>query len=169
MFNMILSLIIFPFIVIAQVPDKPALLPEAHQFDFWLGDWTAEWKDADGNLMKGSNHVISLFDNRVIEENFDGRPGTDLVGKSFSVYDQKDKLWKQTWVDNSGAYLDFTGQFADGKMILSRKTINRKGSPVYQRMIYYNIKENSFEWSWEISGDKGKTWELRWKLNYIRK
>ena len=168
MFNMILSLIIFPVIVLAQVPDKPCSLPEAHQFDFWAGKWRAEWQDTDGNLVHGSNHVIKLFDGCVIEENFDGRPGTELIGKSFSVYDQRQKEWKQTWVDNSGGYLDFTGRFIDGKMILSRHTADRKGNPVLQRMVYYNIKENSFEWNWEISYDNGKTWDLKWKINYTR-
>lgn len=169
MYKMILSAIIFPLIVFAQSADKPCSAPEAHQFDFWAGEWNAEWKDADGNSVHGSNHVMSLFDGCVIEENFDGRPGTDLIGKSFSVYDQKNKMWKQTWVDNSGGYLDFTGGFTDGKMILSRETVNSKGKPVSQRMVYYNIKENSFEWNWEISYDNGKTWDLKWKINYIRK
>lgn len=169
MFKMILLIVILPVIILAQGPDKPCSVPEAHQFDFWVGEWTAEWKDADGNLAHGSNHVIRLFDGCVIEENFDGRPGTELIGKSFSVYDKRQKQWKQTWVDNSGGYLDFTGGFTDGKMILSRKAISRKGIPVAQRMIYYNIEENSFEWNWEISYDNGKTWDLKWKLNYTRK
>ena len=168
MFCMILLSILYPFIVFSQVPDKPCSDPGAHQFDFWLGDWNVEWKDTDGSLGKGSNHVVRLFGNCVIEENFDGRPGTDLIGKSFSVYDQNKKMWKQTWVDNNGTYLDFTGRFADGKMILSRKTVNPKGEPVSQRMVYYNLSENAFEWNWEVSYDNGKTWKLKWKLNYYR-
>lgn len=169
MLNITLLLIFIPFIAAAQAPDKPCSASGSHQLDFWLGDWNVEWRDADGNLSKGSNHVIRLFGNCVIEENFDGRPGTELIGKSFSVYDQKDKLWKQTWVDNSGAYLDFTGRFKDGRMILSRETVNPKGRSLLQRMVYYNISENAFEWNWEISYNNGKTWELKWKINYFRK
>jgi len=80
---MIFSLIIFPVMVLAQAPEEPCSIPEAHQFDFWVGNWTAEWTDADGNSVHGSNHVKRLFEGCVIEENFDGRPGTELIGKSF--------------------------------------------------------------------------------------
>ena len=170
---MIKNLLILLFITLSTFcqiqTDKTYTNPESRQFDFWLGKWEVEWKDKEGITRTGSNNVIALFDSCVIEENFNGQPGTELVGKSFSVYDKKEKKWKQTWVDNSGAYLDFTGNYNDGKMILSRRTIDNTGSALYQRMIYYNISGNSFDWNWEISHDNGKNWELRWKLHYVRK
>ena len=72
------------------------------QFDFWLGEWDCAWGE-DG---KGSNRIERILDGKVIQENFDG---SDFLGISVSVWDSHRKLWCQTWVDNSGAYLDFTG------------------------------------------------------------
>jgi hypothetical protein len=57
---------------------------------------------------------------------------------------------------------------ADDKMILSRSFIN-DDKEIHQRMIFYNIKNNSFDWNWERSKDAGETWELRWKVHYERK
>ncbi len=170
MLKLIFGLLFVQFISYSQTSgDDLCSLPEAHQMDFWLGDWSAEWKNADGTISKGTNHIINLFDDGcVIEENFDGNPGTPLIGKSFSVYDRKAKEWKQTWVDNGGAYLDFTGEFRDGKMMLSRAAFDKNGSPMMQRMIYYNISKNDFEWNWEISRDNGRTWDLKWKIHYKR-
>ncbi len=148
---------------------KPCSSAEAHQFDFWLGDWNVKWKLKDGTEKSGSNHVINLFDGCIIEENFNGNPGNNLEGKSFSVYNSNEKVWKQTWVDNYGAYLDFTGNFGNGKMILSHQTITPKGENVQQRMVYYNISKNDFDWNWESSSDNGKTWDLKWKIHYSRK
>jgi hypothetical protein len=37
------------------------------------------------------------------------------------------------------------------------------------RMVYYNIKSNSFDWSWEASTDGGKLWKQNWLIHYERK
>ena len=89
-----------------------------NQFDFWLGEWDARWGE-DG---KGTNHISKILDDKVVQEDFHA---PDLHGMSFSVYDPERRLWCQTWVDNNGTYLDFTGGFEDGKMILSRDAIVR--------------------------------------------
>src|SRR4051794_21470059 len=89
---------------------------EARQFDFWLGDWDLTW----GEDQRGRNVITAILDGRVIQEQFDGLAATPLRGMSVSVYDERQGRWQQTWVDNSGGYLDFTGGWADGRMVLTR-------------------------------------------------
>lgn len=131
------------------------------QFDFWLGEWKVTWGE-DGT---GTNHIERILDGKIIQENFIA-PG--LHGMSVSAYDPERSLWCQTWVDNNGTYLDFTGKFEDGKMILSRDAIV-KGQACKQRMVWYNIQKNKLEWSWERSDDNGQTWRVFWQINYLRK
>ena len=83
------------------------------QFDFWVGHWKAEWQNKDGSKSEGSNTIKKILGGCVVEENFNGNPGIPLEGKSFSVYNSRSKMWQQTWVDNQGGYLDFTGNFKD--------------------------------------------------------
>ena len=83
-----------------------------NQFDFWLGEWDVTWGE-DG---KGKNHILRIMDDKIIQENFSA---PDLIGMSVSSYDAERKLWCQTWVDNNGSYLDFTGGFENEKMILA--------------------------------------------------
>jgi hypothetical protein len=71
-------------------------------------------------------------------------------------------------VDNNGSYLDFTGTFEDGKMILVRDAVVR-GEKCKQRMIWYNIEESQFDWNWERSDDGGITWRTLWQIKYTRK
>lgn len=142
---------------------------EAKQFNFWVGEWNLTWKNTDGTEAKGENIVKSLFGGCVIEENFNGTPAIPLKGKSFSVYNSRLKKWQQTWVDNNGSYLDFVGEFEDGKMSLSRKAVSPKGENILQRMVFYNISANEFDWNWERSKDNGKTWEVMWQIHYKRK
>ncbi|HUM25392.1 MAG TPA: hypothetical protein PKN81_04115, partial [Anaerolineales bacterium] len=89
---------------------------ENHEFDFWLGEWDVTW----GEGVHGTNRVESILDGAVIQENFNG---DGLIGISVSVFSREDSRWHQTWVDNSGSYLDFVGEFVDGKMILSRNGV----------------------------------------------
>ena len=62
----------------------------------------------------------------------------------------------------------FTGGMENNKMILSRK-IRRNDKELIQRMVFYNISKDEFDWNWESSEDSGKTWKLNWKLIYSRK
>ncbi len=131
------------------------------QFNFWLGEWDCTW----GDNGKATNSVLSIMADKVIQENFSS---PELRGMSVSVYDPERKLWCQTWVDNNGSYLDFTGRFENGNMILTRDAIV-KGEACKQRMIWYNIEANQFDWNWERSDDDGKTWRVLWQIKYKRK
>jgi hypothetical protein len=122
----------------------------------------------DSTIGKGSNIVKSILNGCVIEENFDGYPGVSFRGKSFSVYNTKSDLWQQTWVDDSGGYMIFMGAMDGDRMILSRK-VEFKGKELTQRMVFQNIKENSFDWNWESSTDGGESWIVNWEINYTRK
>ena len=131
-----------------------------NQFDFWLGDWNVIWGE-DG---KGTNHIERILDGRIIQENF---IAPDLHGMSVSSYDPERSLWCQTWVDNNGTYLDFTGKFEDNRMILSRDALV-KGQACKQRMVWYDIEQNKLEWNWERSDDNGKSWRVLWQIHYTR-
>jgi len=132
-----------------------------NQFDFWLGEWDVRW----GEDERGTNHVLRIMDDKVIQENFSA---PDLTGMSISVFDSERQLWCQTWVDNSGSYLDFTGNFEAGKMTLQRDAIV-KGEACKQRMVWYEIAADKFEWNWERSDDGGKSWRVLWNIHYTRK
>jgi hypothetical protein len=132
-----------------------------NQFDFWLGEWEATWGEGE----KGTNRVERILDDKIIQENFNA---AEFRGISVSVYDPERTLWCQTWVDSSGTYLDFTGTFEDAKMILGRDAIIR-GEKCKQRMVWYNVEADQFDWNWERSDDNGVTWRALWQIKYTRK
>jgi hypothetical protein len=164
---------------IPSVPSdaSPRLGPPStgeHQLDFWIGDWTLhsrqrvapdrdEWREE-----MAVNHVRAILDGKVIQEEFDGRQlAKPLLGMSLSVYHAPTKKWKQTWVDNQGSYLDFVGEYRDGKMIFTRDA-QVQGRAIKQRMCFENITPDRFTWKWERSSDDGKPWLLLWELQYQR-
>lgn len=139
---------------------------ESRQFDFWVGQWEAR-SVANGKEAISRNTVTKILGSCVIFENFQGAPGSPLNGISHSVYDRQAGKWKQTWVDNNASYLDFVGEFKDGRMVLVRSA-SKDGKSFLQRMVWFDIKPDQFTWHWERSDDGGKTWQVNWKIDYRR-
>jgi hypothetical protein len=145
--------------------------PEFRQFDFWVGEWEVSWPASDATENKsgrGRNRIHKALDDCAIVENFDGQPGIPLRGMSLSTYNRQLQKWQQTWVDSEGSYLDFVGEFRDGKMILQREAKSRAGKAFLQRMVWQNIKPESLDWSWERSDNGGKNWQVMWAIHYVR-
>jgi hypothetical protein len=145
----------------------PCSLSESSQFDFWIGEWDLSWQDSEGKTQTAKNVVSRILGGYAVQENFSTSDGT-FSGKSFSVYNANKGVWEQTWVDNSGAYITFTGGMDVDKMTLSREVMTKEGKKVIQRMVFYDISKNNITWDWESSSDEGATWKLQWRLNYKR-
>ena len=150
-------------LVLAQTatPEPPCSSPEASQFDFWIGTWDLTWNDTS----HATNVITRDLDGCVIHESF-ADSTNKFYGQSHSVYNSSSGMWQQTWVDNQGSYMDFEGSLEDDKMTLSRSFVGPKGKTVMQRMVFYNIEENSLDWSWESSLDEGTTWKQNWLIHY---
>jgi hypothetical protein len=133
-----------------------------NDFDFWLGTWDARW-DADGVPAHGTNTITKRYDDHVVFEQFDGRPGMQFQGMSVSVYSKPRDCWLQTWVDDEGNYWALDGVFEDGEMRLAC----RDGEIDY-RMRFFDIEADAFEWSWERSDDDRASWRTVWTIHYTR-
>lgn len=149
-----------------QAPVHGCDSPESRQLDFWVGEWELTYA-AQGKPARSRNRITKTLDGCVVAEEFTGAPGTRLDGRSYSTFDRATRQWKQTWVDNTGAYLDFTGAFADGRMVFSREAV-RDGKRFLQRMVFEDIRPDSLKWLWQRSDDAGATWTTQWAIDYRR-
>ena len=112
-------------------------MPSPDDFDFWLGTWNVRWGTGDDET--GRNVISRAFGGRVVEEQFDGRPGVDLRGLSVSVFDMHHDVWRQTWVDDSGNYFALEGGIVDGEMILTCANHNGSDPDAVYRMRFFDI------------------------------
>jgi len=134
------------------------------ELDFWIGSWAARWGDAG----HGTNRISRILADRVVFEEFEGAGRQDrLVGRSYSVYDPGRRLWRQTWVDDHGSYLDFVGGRVDGCSSFHRRA-PESGPGAEQRMVFRDIAADTFRWTWEASDDGGATWTVNWEIAYRR-
>lgn len=132
--------------------------------DFWLGDWTVTDTTPASKNPPGTNSIRKLYGGKVIHENF--KMGK-FEGQSWSVYNPQTKVWNQTWVDNNGGYIAMHSLRVNGNLAI--QTHPRKAAPnALNRMVFTNVKPDSFTWIWESTTDGGKTWKLSWRLQYER-
>jgi hypothetical protein len=139
-------------------------------FDFWLGKWEASWTESDGKIGHGTNTITKTLDNTVIQENFKVDEGSSkgYLGTSISVYNPQKKTWHQGYADNQGAYFNLVGERQGDKRIFKTEMVKQGEKQIIQRMVFYNITENTMIWDWESTQDGGKTWTLNWRINYKR-
>ena len=86
-------------------------IPEASQFDFWLGTW--EVRASDGTLI-GMNHVTKTDGGCSIQEHWEGAGGS--TGTSMSFYSPSQGKWRQIWTGSGGTTIDMSGTLVDGAM-----------------------------------------------------
>ncbi|MBK6444074.1 MAG: hypothetical protein IPF81_01820 [Bacteroidetes bacterium] len=154
----------FLFLILSYMLQAEAPESKKHMMDFWIGDWNASWQDS----IQGSNHIAKVLGDHVVEENFKLNDGS-FIGKSWSLLDSVSGEWKQTWVDNSSTYLVFKGRKeADTVIFEEIESVTKNGQKHYRRMIFYSIKNESFEWDWQSSTDR-ISWKSVWHILYTRK
>ena len=137
-------------------------VPERSQFDFWLGRWRVH--QLAGAEVDGTNEVSWTLDGQVLWEQFSA--GRDpFTGWSFSV-PVPVRGWVQTWVDNTGAYLDFAGGWLGDRMVLERTTAGPTSRR--QRMTWHDITDTGFVWDWAARERDDDPWDLTWQLRYER-
>lgn len=141
-----------------------ATQPEAAQFDFWLGEWNVT--NAQGQPV-GTNRITRILGQCVVFEEFSEFLGGG--GRSFNLYHAPKKRWEQTWVDDRGGVLHFTGAFTDGAMRLTGMSNNAEGKPVQHRMSYTPQADGRVRQLWESSTDEGKTWTVTFDGLYVRR
>ncbi len=156
---------------------KPACAsPEHRQLDFWIGDWDVrirarqspssdEWGEA-----KGTQHVESILDGCAIAEHFaaDG-PKEPWAGKSYSVWQPQLGKWRQTWVDDGGSYLAFTGGIENGVMTLYGEPRTVKDLSVQMRMVFMDVTLDMLRWEWQRSTDGWQTFTVMMTIDYKRR
>ncbi|HEV2591000.1 MAG TPA: DUF1579 family protein [Gaiellaceae bacterium] len=136
-----------------------------NDFDFWVGTWEGTWENDDGPGA-ATNTITKELNGHVVVERFATMPAVDFNGLSVTVYDEREGCWKQTWVDDTGAYLDFRGGRVADDVILTRQFVVER-SVVTQRMVFCEIEPDRFTWLWQRARAAGD-WETLWRIDYAR-
>ena len=145
-------------------------MPEAKQFDFWIGQWdVTPWALAAPlpSQQIGGNDVHPILEHCVVLENWRAANGGE--GKSFNYFDTNLHRWRQVWMADSGGALDYTGEYRDGAMRFTGWTLDAKGNRVDQKLTFFNVAPDTVRQLFEASADGGKTWTATFDGRYVRR
>ncbi len=131
----------------------PCSSPEHRQFDFWVGDWVVHRPDG---ARAGTNRIESILGGCVLSERWEGDGGSR--GRSFNMFYEREGLWRQTWVDNSGGRLDLAGGLDGNRMVLAGETPGRDGGRVRHRITWEPLAGGRVRQHWQASDDGGENW-----------
>jgi hypothetical protein len=144
-------------------------MPEAHQLDFWIGDWTVTPWAAGPSVSIGprsENHISPILEHCVIEENWVAASGAK--GRSMNFFDPNRRLWRQIWMDESMWSLDYEGSYSDGAMRFHGWSRGPNGQTRLEKLTFFNISPDTVRQLFEQSTDSGKTWATTFDGRYVR-
>lgn len=162
--------------VAPTTPVAACASPEHRQLDFWIGDWdvsvharAAPGSDQWGEA-KGRQRIESILGGCAISESFTSAgPKTPWSGRSYSSWQPALGKWRQTWVDDSGGFLAFTGGIEDGEMRLYGEPRTANGVSFQMRMVWKNVAADSLRWEWQRSTDNWATSTVMMVVDYARR
>ena len=139
--------------------------PKAREFDFWIGEWNVF---NPAGVQVGTSSIQLILDECVIFENWMNRVGNE--GKSFNKYDATAGIWRQTWVDQSGSWTEFRGEWNGAHMRITTDNVKQPdGSLKKRRMTFTPDAGGSVRQHGEMSADDGQTWTTEYDLTYRKK
>lgn len=152
------SLILFGPITLQAQTGNRCDSEEAHQFDFWIGEWDV-YKNGTDTLL-GHNIIKPVAKACALLESWNSIDN-QTIGSSINKYNFEKGKWQQMWVDNSGLTLLIEGEYRDGKMVLENAQPARdRIKSMNNRITWFNNKDGSVRQLWEYSIDEGKTWQV---------
>ncbi|MGZ3403683.1 MAG: hypothetical protein ACXWKN_11185 [Phenylobacterium sp.] len=146
-----------------KLPPANACADAEHgQFDFWVGRWVVSPTGKD--RVVAESLIEKVYGCGVRENWMPKAPNGD--GGSLSIYVPAQKGWRQTWIDSSGAYVDFKGGWDGHAMVLTGDWPLAADKPQIVRMTYTRNPDGSVRQAGVASTDGGKTWTPSFDFTY---
>ena len=137
----------------------PCTSAEHHQLDFWIGNWNV-YDVSDEKTIAAHVRVDSILDGCVLHESYEDPSG--LHGESYSIFDESQKKWHQTWVTNRGQLLQIDGSKRGDAIVFE----GASDGTMYR--VSWKPEGGVVRETAERSTDHGKTWtswfDLRFKV-----
>ncbi len=154
-----------------QLPQPPQPSPppacataEHRQFDYWVGAWDVYRTGTD--TLVARSLIERRYNGCAIRENW--MPLQGQGGGSFSAWRPESRNWRQTWVDSSGLWAEFSGGMVDGAMELTGPWAGSgpQGQNGIVKMRYERGAGGIVRQHGQVSIDGGRSWTPSFDFTY---
>ncbi|WP_292938135.1 hypothetical protein [Noviherbaspirillum sp.] len=141
---------------------------EGKQFDFLIGEWDVRGKryQPDGSVLfeySGDWRAQYLCGGRIVMDEFtmhgpEGRPVSSFV--TLRTYSQTNGRWEVAGMQalEGTPMSDWHGNWQNGEMVLEFSVLDAEGKPLKNRIRFFNIERDRFEWEIRHFTHGGQQW-----------
>gem|GEM_PF-1724980 len=143
---------------------NPDAAEEARQFNFMVGEFTCldESKNAEGEWVTSQTQWNSYYTLNGMAVKDDYR-GAKFAGESIRAYDADQGKWFVTFFRMPSYFSAIWSGVKEGDdMVMRQKFTDREGRDGESKLIFYNIKADSF--SWRSETHSGENINTNWKI-----
>jgi hypothetical protein len=148
---------------------------EQKQYDFFIGDWACTWFSFEGDVVKNQYpcdwKAYYTFNGSMVQDDFQMFNSGDLIfaGTTLRTYVATKNRWDLAFLSAKGGhYPNFYGNWADGNMHVFNTGEDSHGKFI-GKILFTNIKDDSFDWEMRKSYDGGQSWQLSYRIEALRK
>ncbi len=158
------NLILIMGLLLTQIGIAQTSAPkdDSNYYDSWVGKW---FKKTDGKIAKNPNFVVSqglyktAFEEIWIQDGY--------IAKAWRGWDSRSKKWDFAWVTDDGLFQLWEGRKVNNTWYMY-KTFIINGEKVLSRQAFIIENDHTLIRTSEHSKDKGKTWRLRFREEYVK-
>ncbi len=153
---------------------------ESTDFDFLVGSWDVHHKRLKARLtgcsewdeFAGSSEMRSLMDGQAnVDDNLLELPAGPYRAVTLRSFDPETRQWAIWWLDGRSPHrmdVPMVGGFRHGVGSFYVDDFI-DGQSIRVRFLWSDITPRSCRWQQAFSADGGKTWELNWIMDFLRK
>ena len=158
-------------------------VPETGHMSRLIGEWsmTSETRQEDGSWSASEGQIADwnffyTLDGQAIQDVWVAPPRAvevedatkRQIGSNIRIYWPEKKQWEMVWVAPRWGYvMSFTATSDDEKVVMLTKEKTPQGHD--QRITFFNMTGDTFDWEMERSDDNGETWNAVFRLHGARK
>jgi len=164
-----------------QGPDVPparrgparAAVPEARQFDFWLGRWDVNLRiKKEGkwppSSVRAVAEIYSILGGEAILELWDSASIKGFSVRTFDPARGEWLLWLNWPGTNRSGSSGLSGSFHHGRGDFFSERPAADGGTLISHYSFNDITPNTLRWDDAYSSDGGETWRHQWRMEFTR-
>lgn len=147
---------------------------EARQFDFLLGEWTANHNILlGGNWIQYPTNTTAVFvmgGHAILEHNWFNLDTNhpEAATSIIRLYNRAERRWESLYLNNrSNSLLHFGGVWENDQMVLH--SFNTRLTDTISRWVFHSFEPDRYQWFAESSTDRGATFNETWTIDVVRK
>lgn len=138
---------------------------EFQKMDFLIGDWNYKARSltSQGTFFEQEffTKCTYMFNETAHKDDFfytDPNGNLICYGTTIRSYDEQSGQWRMLWVEsNLSITTKMTGEYREGSFYFDGQGKDKQGEYL-EKIVFYDIEEDSYSWKMDRSYDNGKTW-----------